>query len=194
MKKYIFLILFLCTSLIFMSLGGRRNSTPAPAPNINLSLLVGFDNLAATRRCTSPDAAYGLSCFGAMVQNAVLKRVPPKSDFDIFSSTLVSNRFYGTIRIVNADNPNQILFEKNLASMSASNADGCAVKIPVPSNIRCRVIINVLEPCYINSAYQPCFRTGITRSAWGCDLNLAAGTKSKNISLNESNITNTGLC
>jgi hypothetical protein len=194
MKKYIFLVLSVCTSLTLMSLGGRRNSTPAAAANINLSLAVGFDNLASTRRCASPDAAYGLSCIGAMVKNAALKTLPSKSDFDIFSSTIVKNRFYGTLKIVNADNISQVLFESSLAALSINNTDGCSLKIPVPSNIRCRVIINILEPCYIYSSIQPCYRTGIARSAWGCDVTLAVGTASKNISLNENNLLNTGLC
>lgn len=194
MKKYFLLILSLPVAFIFMSLGRRSNNNTPPEPNITFSIQASFLNIATTRRCASPEAAYGVSCLGSMAYNAAAKKAPAKSDYDIFSSTIVKNRFYGTIRIVNADNINQVIFERSLSSMSLSNLNGCALEIPVPSNIRCRVIINILEPCYTYSAYQPCYRPGITRSSWGCDVIFTAGTRSVGIDLNETNVLNTGLC
>lgn len=193
MKLYIYALCLLCVSCILMSLGGKKNNT-TPATPINLSLNIDFVNISSTRRCMTPQDAYGLSCIGGMVGNAVLQQFPSKSDYDIFSNRIVSNRFYGTIKIVNSKNLNEVFVEQSLSNLNNSNLDGCAIKFSIPSNVSCRVIINVIEPCFIESPFQPCFRTGYNRSSWGIDITLPPGTTSKNIDLSETNISNLGLC
>ena len=179
--------------VLFSAFGGRRNTTPQ-VTNISLSLSIDFMNEAASRRCWFPHSAYGISCVGAMAKNAALGIRPFKSDFDVFSPFIVRNIFYGTIRIVNADNTSSVLFESNLASLSLNNINGCSIVVSIPSNVRCRVIVQTLEPCYENSVNQPCYRNGVVRSAWGADVTVPAGRTSANIDLTENALINSGLC